>query len=537
LVSEQSLSGQRLHNLFASFVSLVLLVVLFLDRNLRDAESKKIVAAGDGSGILVKCFQWDTGSTAGEMLGHNKRVLSVAYKPTRPFRIMSGSEDMRALFFAGPPFKLDHSNNSHTNFVNCVRYSAAGNVIVSVGSDKKIQAYDGTTGQPTAEVINAHDGGIYSVSFSPDGIHFATASADKTIKIWNSVSLALANTIHVSADPQLGDAQVSVLWTKDKLLSVSLNGNINLLNDSGVESVIQAHQVSITSMALDAASQTLFSGSYDGVVCSRSLDASFDGKKLIGGDKKNLSCAAHTGKLAGLAVLGESLVSVGWDDKLRVANRTTNAYHADVALAGQPVSMSAPFNATSNSLFVVVTNQELAMFRGTERVFVQSVSSLAYSPTCSAMVGEEEVAIGGSDNKTHIYNISGGSFVEIHSIETRSAVTALAYSHDYALLAIGDTGRQVEVYERGTWNVRVKGKWVFHTSKITTLSWSPDNLHLASGSLDENIFIWCLEKPMSKHQFPFSHPGGVTGVDWLANDQIVSVGNDHTIVTWTVPAL
>jgi WD repeat-containing protein 1 (actin-interacting protein 1) len=105
------------------------------------------------------------------------------------------------------------------------------------------------------------------------------------------------------------------------------------------------------------------------------------------------------------------------------------------------------------------------------------------------------------------------------------------------LLAIGDTGRQVEVYERGTWNVRVKGKWVFHTSKITTLSWSPDNLHLASGSLDENIFIWCLEKPMSKHQFPFSHPGGVTGVDWLANDQIVSVGNDHTIVTWTVPAL
>lgn len=60
-----------------------------------DHESKKIVAVGDGSGILVKCFQWDTGSAAGEMMGHNKRVLSVAYKPTRPFRVMSGGEDMR----------------------------------------------------------------------------------------------------------------------------------------------------------------------------------------------------------------------------------------------------------------------------------------------------------------------------------------------------------------------------------------------------------------------------------------------------------
>ena len=53
---------------------------------------------------------------------------------------------------------MDHSNNAHSNFVNAVQYSTDGNKIVSVSSDKKIQFYDGVTGQPSAEIPNAHAG-------------------------------------------------------------------------------------------------------------------------------------------------------------------------------------------------------------------------------------------------------------------------------------------------------------------------------------------------------------------------------------------
>jgi WD40 repeat protein len=96
------------------------------------------VAVGEGSGIMAKVFTWDTGNSAGEMVGHTKRILSCAFK-TRPFRIATASEDMRTIFYAGPPFKLDHSNATHTNFVNCLRYAPDGSKYVSVGSDKKIQ--------------------------------------------------------------------------------------------------------------------------------------------------------------------------------------------------------------------------------------------------------------------------------------------------------------------------------------------------------------------------------------------------------------
>jgi WD40 repeat protein len=89
----------------------------------------------------AKVFLWDTGNSVGELNGHGKRVASCAYRPCRPFRLITASEDTRTVFYAGPPFVLDHSNNdAHSNWVNAVRYSPDGQRIVSVGSDKKVGA-------------------------------------------------------------------------------------------------------------------------------------------------------------------------------------------------------------------------------------------------------------------------------------------------------------------------------------------------------------------------------------------------------------
>jgi WD repeat-containing protein 1 (actin-interacting protein 1) len=56
-----------------------------------DPESKRIVAVGDGKTLSAKCFMWDTGNSVGEMIGHSKRISTVSYKGSRPFRIMTVS--------------------------------------------------------------------------------------------------------------------------------------------------------------------------------------------------------------------------------------------------------------------------------------------------------------------------------------------------------------------------------------------------------------------------------------------------------------
>ena len=42
-------------------------------------------------------IMWDSGNSVGEVGGgHIKKIVSCSYKPTRPFRIITGSEDLKA---------------------------------------------------------------------------------------------------------------------------------------------------------------------------------------------------------------------------------------------------------------------------------------------------------------------------------------------------------------------------------------------------------------------------------------------------------
>ena len=55
-------------------------------------------------------FRWDSGTNVGEFDGHSRRVLSCAFKPTRPFRIVTCGEDFLVNFYEGPPFKFKLSH-------------------------------------------------------------------------------------------------------------------------------------------------------------------------------------------------------------------------------------------------------------------------------------------------------------------------------------------------------------------------------------------------------------------------------------------
>ncbi|CAL1408119.1 unnamed protein product [Linum trigynum] len=50
----------------------------------------RIVVSGDGKGkSFVRDFVWDSGSTVGAFDGNSKRVLSCAFKPTRPSGLLA----------------------------------------------------------------------------------------------------------------------------------------------------------------------------------------------------------------------------------------------------------------------------------------------------------------------------------------------------------------------------------------------------------------------------------------------------------------
>ena len=51
-----------------------------------------------GKQSFAKVFLWDSGSAVGDVSGSTKRVNSCDFKPTRPFRIATASEDFAVSF-------------------------------------------------------------------------------------------------------------------------------------------------------------------------------------------------------------------------------------------------------------------------------------------------------------------------------------------------------------------------------------------------------------------------------------------------------
>ncbi len=89
--------------------------------------------------------------------------------------------------------------------------------------------YDGNDNSLIGEFGDpAHSGGIYGLSFSPDGDRVLTASGDKTCKIFDVETRACVGSYSSGGD--ILDQQLGCLWSKNHLVSVSLSGNIHYLD-------------------------------------------------------------------------------------------------------------------------------------------------------------------------------------------------------------------------------------------------------------------------------------------------------------------
>lgn len=67
-------------------------------------------------------------------------------------------------------------------------------------------------------------------------------------------------------------------------------------------------------------------------------------------------------------------------------------------------------------------------------------------------------------------------------------------------------------------------------------SFSPDGTHILSGSSDENVFIWQVDRPEADPVILKGHRGEVTAVDWCPTDfcKIATCSDDYTVRVWSI---
>lgn len=59
----------------------------------------------------------ETGTSVGEISGQSKPINSADFRPARPFRIVTGSEDNTIAVFEGPPFKFKMTKQVQINLL------------------------------------------------------------------------------------------------------------------------------------------------------------------------------------------------------------------------------------------------------------------------------------------------------------------------------------------------------------------------------------------------------------------------------------
>ncbi|MHA8066448.1 WD40 repeat domain-containing protein [Aquirufa sp. ROCK2-A2] len=163
--------------------------------------------------------------------------IKISQKSVRKFVIIN--ENIIAVAFSDGFIRLIDNNyqlinqwKAHDNSVFSLDYNSQSSHLISVGRDAKIKKWDMTLEnfiQKPAEVIG-HIYTINDVSFSPDGQLLATASMDKTIKIWQSSDLKLLKVVDAARHGGHSNSVNKLIWTnfENQLVSGSDDKKISV---------------------------------------------------------------------------------------------------------------------------------------------------------------------------------------------------------------------------------------------------------------------------------------------------------------------
>ncbi|OZJ06464.1 hypothetical protein BZG36_00459 [Bifiguratus adelaidae] len=456
-----------------------------------DAESKRVIAVGDGKERFGHAFFFDSLSSCGEITGHSKQINSVSIKPTRPFKAVTASDDATVVFFSGVPYKFGKVIRDHSRFVQQVAFSPSGDVFCSVGADGKIFLYDGKEGERMSELQvdgQAHAGTIFAASWSPDSQYLLTSGADCTTKLWDVTSGKIVNTFEFTGgSQQYDDQQVGNVWSaKDHLVSLSLSGDLNYLDkrSGSVSRKVLGHARGITAMAVTP-SQTLYTGSYDGRICS------WDLSNLDQAEAKPIE--GHANQVMAMQVADYRLYSVGMDDVLKTGT-IEQGFHS-IPTTHLPRALSVVDN-----LVAIATNHDVQIYDKGKKVAV--LDKLNYTPTC-AVLGKGQLYVGSEDALIRPYTISGTTFTPGEPFSSnRGPISAMALDPSGTLLAVADHQGKIYVYENGKTKIQ---HWVFHTGRVTSLAWNKEGTHVVSASWDTHIYVWSVERPMKRVAIKNAH--------------------------------
>jgi WD40 repeat protein/serine/threonine protein kinase len=381
--------------------------------------------------------------------------------------------------------------------VNGVAFSPDGDRLASAGGHGAVKIWNSRTGDVVQTILHAHAGSVVAVAFHPDGDHLASAGADKLVKVWDlTTGPEPQEVFHCQYEAivrKFGAADAVAFRPPDgRQLAVGSNGAVTVWDwkDRQVLHTFSGYEHHSISVAFSRDGRRLAAGSW------------LEGPKLwdpTTGEGPLLTFAGHRHPISALAFRpdGARLASASLDRTVKVWDTTTGqpvlpplhhpglVLHAAYSPDGRRLASAGEDKAVH--IWDADTGREVLALRG----HTDLCQCVAYSPDPDGW----RLASAGADGTIRMWDATplredegpkALTFTE-HDDEIRAA----AFSPDGLWVASADFGGEVKVWDAATGRVRVQFRG--DAAVVFGLAWQPDGQRIASAGSDgrrPTVKVW-----------------------------------------------
>ncbi|MGZ6366690.1 MAG: protein kinase domain-containing protein [Ktedonobacteraceae bacterium] len=300
----------------------------------------------------------------------------------------------------------------------------------------------------TRYICRGHTSRVTAVSWSPTGTHIATASFDKTVRIWDT-----AHGFSVITYRGHWDRVQAITWSPDgkRVASASDDGTVQIWDPTTGKQVLiyRSHSNAINAVAWSPDGRRIASASDDKSV--QVWDTSNGG--LIFANR------SHTKKV----------LAIAWSpDGRRIAS-----------------------GSEDKSVQVWSPNKDKSSFFGTLRLTPRSqfsykghsgrVNGLIWSPN------GQRIASVSNDKSLQVWDATTGKIFIIYR-NTSAGINGVTWSPNGRFIAACGNDKMVQAWDAITRNnvFTYRG----HTGYVMSVAWSPDGKSLASAGVDHTMQVW-----------------------------------------------
>jgi WD40 repeat protein len=399
-----------------------------------------LLAGGSGGGALT-LWETATGREVFRRVHQSAFIRRLAFSPDGRRIATTGGPDRAVVIWDAATGRDLLSLHGHPGEVWDVAFRGDGQALASVGG-RMVRVWHAPRREPTATagrlILRGHEERVEAVAFGADSRRLATASWDRTVRIWDPATGQLIQTWHGPA----GALKCVAIAPDGRVAASGRDRIVTIWDRTGrVIQTLTGHERNVWALAFNPDGRLLASGGEDGVV--------------------NLWDAQSPGRTPELRRKFDSFV-------YSLAFRPDDAQLA-IAL-GKGMIVLQDIRAGRGD----VTLGSSAPLR---------VNSLAYRPDGRAL------AAGTQNHGVQVWDPATGRHIrELNDQE--GEVRAVAYSPDGRSLAAGGADRTVRIWDVATGSARP----LFRdgAGQILSLAFSPDGRYLAATNGDKTASVWDL---------------------------------------------